>query len=233
MQPCKPKKCRVCAQIFQPSGRNQWRCILCGAQDLRAEASPLCGCGCGQSTRWSRTKKTWREFVHGHALRQFYKTDDPRAPKAHPNLNKGHLTLYSACCPSCGKDFSSRDKTKIYCSKKCYHEHYSGQNHPFFRDGTRTKYKFLTVDGQFQKEHRVVMAKIIGRSVRAYEVVHHIDGNGQNNETENLFLFHCRRCHNYHHATNAKLSYRYDISHQYRGEQLAFSFFEDDNKVLI
>lgn len=42
--------------------------------------------------------------------------------------------------------------------------------------------------GGYAYEHRLVMAKQLGRSLEDYETVHHIDGNQQNNAPENLQL---------------------------------------------
>ncbi len=38
-------------------------------------------------------------------------------------------------------------------------------------------------------EHRVVAERILGRSLKPGEVVHHIDGNKRNNSPENLMIF--------------------------------------------
>jgi hypothetical protein len=44
-------------------------------------------------------------------------------------------------------------------------------------------------------EHRLVMAKSMGRPLRAAEVVHHIDHNKTNNDLSNLQLFASHREH--------------------------------------
>jgi hypothetical protein len=52
-------------------------------------------------------------------------------------------------------------------------------------------------------EHRIVMAKVLGRPLRPEEVVHHRDKNLQNNHPDNLELFashsaHLQSCHKTH-----------------------------------
>ena len=44
-------------------------------------------------------------------------------------------------------------------------------------------------------EHRLVMEKLLGRYLTPSEVVHHIDGNRQNNAPENLMVFQTNKEH--------------------------------------
>lgn len=50
-------------------------------------------------------------------------------------------------------------------------------------------YRVVRIDGQEHKEHRVVMAKKLGRPLRDNENVHHLDGDKANNDPENLELW--------------------------------------------
>lgn len=52
-------------------------------------------------------------------------------------------------------------------------------------------YQMCSPNG-YVMEHRLVMAKSIGRLLERYETVHHIDGNRQNNDLSNLELHQSR-----------------------------------------
>jgi hypothetical protein len=55
-----------------------------------------------------------------------------------------------------------------------------------------------------QREHRVVMARKLGRPLRSTEIVHHIDGDPANNRVSNLRI-ETRASHNRLHARGGKL----------------------------
>uniref|UniRef100_A0A6H1ZNE6 Putative homing endonuclease n=1 Tax=viral metagenome TaxID=1070528 RepID=A0A6H1ZNE6_9ZZZZ len=54
------------------------------------------------------------------------------------------------------------------------------------RHKNRKKYKFLSINGKTVKEHRLVMENAVGRKLSRWEIVHHKDDNGMNNNLNNL-----------------------------------------------
>jgi HNH endonuclease len=91
-------------------------------------------------------------------------------------------------CNFCGKtlthnpwEIRSRMKkiTRRFCNKNCAAR----------KDGIdpiKTRYRVLKIKGRRISEHRWVMEQHIGRKLRQFEYVHHLDGNKTNNCLSNL-----------------------------------------------
>ncbi len=80
----------------------------------------------------------------------------------------------------------------------------SGEKHPNWKGGRylrrgyilkkTTGHPFCNVSG-YVYEHRLMVEEVLGRFLTKKEVVHHIDGNKQNNSLQNLILFSSHSLH--------------------------------------
>lgn len=115
-------------------------------------------------------------------------------------------TARTIACKQCGKTFTTAAsqvrRGRTCCSRRCYGLLRRGENHPAWRGG-----RVKTSDGYVMTwvgrddpmasmataknkvlEHRLVMARVLGRPLAKGETVHHINGVREDNRPENLEL---------------------------------------------
>jgi len=106
------------------------------------------------------------------------------------------LVLPDKKCISCGKRMRREQYNRVsdfkaaqYCSKKCYLGNLKREKHPNWKGGIKHRPDGYLRDSATDKYiHRIVMEKKLERKLLSNEHVHHIDGDPQNNSTDNLIL---------------------------------------------
>jgi HNH endonuclease len=124
-------------------------------------------------------------------------------------------------CLGCGKETERRrsrgnglyNTLTKYCSIGCRDKFNCGANHASWQGGRWTDadgYVHLSVgNGKHKPEHVAKAEKVLGRSLRKNEMVHHVDGDKGNNANSNLII--CDK--SYHQWLHMRMSYLYQIEH--------------------
>ena len=77
-------------------------------------------------------------------------------------------------------------KIRIFCCHKCFSDWNTGKNHVKYINGIRKRKDGYLRYSDDRYVHRVIMEEHLGRKLESSEHIHHIDGNPQNNDINNL-----------------------------------------------
>lgn len=117
-----------------------------------------------------------RRYCHRHFLER--KAEQRARKKAE---GKKVRTTYTCTCIKCGKEFQGVRKNSLFCSRICCNSAKSNEGtNPYVYDSRNYKQNLW--------QHRNIAEKILGHKLSSNEVVHHLDGNPQNNDVTNLIV---------------------------------------------
>lgn len=152
--------------------------------------SPLCACGCGQPV--SRIGLKWNKYVHNHHWKG--KTRKPFSDEHRAKISVNTKKQFIDNHPTRGKKCVAGSRAKL--GKKNPRFGKCGAATPNWKGGETYArgYKLLRVPTHpkarngYVYEHVLATEKFLGRYLRTGEVVHHINGDKQDNREDNLFV---------------------------------------------
>ena len=141
---------------------------------------------------------------------------DIRYIKRISKLGKEHQcrktrTVYKIQCDVCdrimhrskGEAFQLEQRGRHACSPECIGKLGRKSNYQPRRARRKTGYIYIGS----KREHRIIAAKTLGRSLKPSEIVHHIDGDKGGNTSDNLLVCINRKEHNRVHGQLEALAF--------------------------
>ena len=131
-----------------------------------------------------------RRVCHKHFLER--KAELRKLKKAE---GKKVRTTYTCICLKCGKEFQGCKKTSLFCSRICFQNNKSNEGtNPYVYDSANYKQNLW--------QHRNIAENVLGYKLSSNEIVHHLDGNPQNNALTNLIVLSRGKHASLHHYLN-------------------------------
>lgn len=121
-------------------------------------------------------------------------------------------------CERCGTAFvKTRYKPQRFCSVECKHQNNAEKRteHKGWKVRETDGYVISSIRGRTVMQHRIVMEQNLGRELRPYENVHHLNGNRSDNRIENLELWVRRQPYGQRAADTIEWAVAYLRSHGY------------------
>ena len=151
---------------------------------------------------------------------------------------KSYDTMWLCLCLRCGKEKEVGAHTlRRGESKSCCGRPPKGKDHPSWKGGKIVKGGYFQLNrpdhpnadkNGYVYEHVFVMSSLLGRALVTDEVVHHINGDRQNNSPENLEL-RLRRSHPPGQDIPSLVQYAEEILKRYAPEKLAVEEYVPKN----
>ncbi len=95
------------------------------------------------------------------------------------------------CRPCSNKESAPRRSGRPAWNKGRAMPERRGSRHPQWKGGTYVAsdgYRVKMHEGKYEREHRIVASKMLGRKLKRSEIVHHKDGDRLNSKSRNLHI---------------------------------------------